>query len=40
MPPEVAKALKEAGRWNEGGGSQGGGKDVKTNDRGARSLRA
>jgi hypothetical protein len=30
MPPEVAKALKEAGRWNEGGGSQGGGKDVKT----------
>jgi cytochrome c-type biogenesis protein CcmE len=30
MPPEVAKALKEAGRWNEGAGSQGGGKDVKT----------
>jgi cytochrome c-type biogenesis protein CcmE len=22
MPPEVAKALKEAGRWNEGSGHE------------------
>jgi len=25
MPPEVAKALKAAGRWNEGGGNEGAG---------------